>query len=66
MPLSTSMNIHGVKRVTIENERETKCLMDAYATRTIVIETDQGSIEITLFSRHKGLDDDHPYMDVIV
>ena len=66
MSLSTSINIHGVQRVTVENERETKGLMDAYATRTIVIETDQGKIEITLFSRHKGLDDDAPYMEISV
>lgn len=66
MPLSASMNVHGVKRLTLEPERENKNAMDAYATRTLVIETDQGSIEITLFSRHKDLDDDTPYMEINV
>lgn len=66
MPLVTNMNIHGVKRVTLETERENKMALDAYATRTVVIETDQGKIEITLFSGHKGLDDDAPYMEIIV
>ena len=66
MSITASMNIHGVKRVTLETERENKTALDAYATRTIVIETDQGKIEITLFSDHKGLDDDSPYMEIIV
>lgn len=66
MSLSTSMNIHGVQRVTVETERENRSALDAYATRTIVIETDQGKFELTLFSRHIGLDDDAPYMEISV
>ena len=66
MSLSTSMNIHGVQRVTVETERENRTTLDAYATRIIVIETDQGKIEITLFSCHKELDDDSPYIEISV
>lgn len=66
MSLSASMNIHGVKRITLEPERENRNALDIYTTRTIIVETDQGTIEISLFSAHRGLGDDQPCMETIV
>lgn len=66
MSLSTSINIHSVKRITIEPERENRSALDIYTTRTIIVETDRGTIEISLFSSHRGLGDDQPCMETIV
>jgi len=62
----SSLNVHGVKRVTIEAERECKGAVQSYATRTITIETDHGQVEITLFSSHKTADDEDPFMAFVV
>ena len=61
-----SLNVHKVIGVTIKPESETKTVDYGYATRIIVIETEQGSIEVTLFSKQKLPDDDGPYMNVVV
>lgn len=66
MSLSSSLNVHNVKRVTIEAEREYKGAVESYATRTITIETDHGQIEIILFSCYKQVDDEGPYMALTV
>lgn len=66
MSLSTSMSIHGVKRIEIEPERENRSAQDVYTTRTIIIETDQGTVEISLFSRHQPFADDQPCMEIII
>ena len=66
MSLSASMNIHGVKRIRLEPEREHRNALDLYATRTIIVETDQGTIEISLFSAHRELGDDQLCMETIV
>lgn len=62
----TTLNVHKVIGVTVMAESETKTVDYSYATRTIVIETEEGSIEVTLFSKQKLPDDDGPYMDVVV
>jgi hypothetical protein len=66
MALSTSINVHDVKTVTLEHERENRSVDDVYVTRSIIIETDNGQIEISLFSKRKSLLDDGPCMQVIV
>lgn len=64
--LSTTINVHKVNRVTVKAESETKTSDYSYATRTIVIETNEGTIEITLFSQQKKQDDDTPYIDFVI
>lgn len=66
MPLSTSINVHDVKTVTIETERENRSVDDVYVTRSIVIETTNGQVEISLFSQRKSILDDGPCMQVIL
>lgn len=63
--LSTTINVHKVTRVTVKAESETKTSDYSYATRTIIIETDEAAIEVTLFSKHKQ-DDDTPYIDFVI
>lgn len=65
MSLSSSLNVHNVKRVTIEAEREYESAL-SYATRTITIETEHGQIEIILFSCYKKVEDEGPYMALTV
>lgn len=64
--LSTTINVHKVTRVTVKAESETKTSDYSYATRTIIIETDEATIEVTLFSKHKQQDDDTPYINFVV
>jgi DNA/RNA endonuclease YhcR with UshA esterase domain len=60
--LTSSMNIHGVIKITVEAERDNKI----YGARTICIETETGTIEITLFSKRQEEDDDKPYMPFVI
>ncbi len=64
--LSTTINVHKVTRVTVKAESETKTSDYSYATRSIVIETDEATIEVTLFSKQKQQDDDTPYIDFAI
>jgi DNA/RNA endonuclease YhcR with UshA esterase domain len=66
--LTSSMNnhgvvkIHGVIKITVEAECDNK----TYGSRTICIETETGTIEITLFSKRQEEDDDKPYMPFVI
>jgi len=64
--LLTTLNVHKVIGVTVMAESETKTADYSYAVRTIVIETEQGSIEVTLFSKYKQQDDDTPYINFVI
>lgn len=67
MPLVSSLNVHNVKSVTVEAEREYMSAGESsYTTRTITIETDHGQVEIILFSRFQKEEDEGPNMAFII
>lgn len=60
-----TLNIHRVTKVTLSPAKDNNLSTSAYETRTIEIESHEGTFEITLFSEHVSLDEDAAAMIVV-
>jgi hypothetical protein len=64
MSKNFNLNIHHVTSISIGSIKETLSYGGVSATRELVIETPEGTIEITLFSQHVSEDSDEKLLEV--
>jgi hypothetical protein len=64
--MNFNLNIHRVKSIRLSAIRPSKTNDMVSASRDLVIETDQGSFELTLFSVYVNEDDDQELLEVKV
>jgi hypothetical protein len=62
--MNYSLSIHNVTSITVSQVREISGPGDTYASRTIEINTKEGSFELVLFSPHVGDDHDSPLLEM--
>jgi hypothetical protein len=64
--MNFTMNIHRVKSIRLSAVRLNQANATHYATRDLVIETDEGNFELSLFSIYVNEDDDQELLEVKV
>jgi len=64
--MNFTMNIHRVKSIRLSAVRLNQANATHYATRDLVIETDEGNFEVSLFSIYVDEDDDQELLEVKV
>ena len=64
--MNFTMNIHRVKNIRLSAVRLNQANATHYATRDLVIETDEGNFELSLFSIYVDEDDDQELLEVKV
>jgi len=64
--MNFNLNIHRVKSIRLSAIRPNQTNDMYSASRDIIIETDEGNFELTLFSAYVGEDDDQELLEVKV
>lgn len=64
--MNFSLNIHRVTNIRLSATRINQANATRYATRDIVIETEEGSFELTLFSAYVDEDTEQELLEVKV
>ena len=64
--MNFSLNIHRVTNIRLSAIRLSQTNATRYATRDIVIETEEGSFELTLFSAYVDEDTEQELLEVKV
>ena len=64
--MNFSLNIQRVKSIRLSAVRLNQANATHYATRDLVIETDEGNFELSLFSIYVNEDDDQELLEVKV
>lgn len=64
--MNFTMNIHRVKNIRLSAVRLNQANATHYATRDLIIETDEGNFELSLFSIYVDEDSEQELLEVKV
>jgi hypothetical protein len=64
--MNFNLNIHHVKSIRLSAVRLNQASATRYATRDLIIETNEGSFELSLFSIYVDQDNDEELLEVKV